>query len=121
MNNAMGESTLQEQATEMQWAQGCKECTFGIVSAQELTGAASLYLERMVQMIDGDIQFCLCKAGTRYRSALMNRRQALIEEARADVRMDEQDSHPDIEKTRQAMTLHYGKMYSEAPTIHFDA
>lgn len=110
-------------SNENDWARGCDKCKFGIVSAPELTGAASLYLERMVQAIDGDLHFCDCRAGTRYRASLLNRRQMLIEEARRDPRMVEyakDRTHPDIEATRLAMMEGYGKMH-RVPTMHFEA
>ncbi len=90
-----------------EWANGCAECNHGIVSAPELTGATTFYLERIVQAVDGDIVFCTCKAGTCYRASLLNRFQKLVEEARKDVRMREsaqQRTHPDIENARIAMT-----------------
>lgn len=68
------------------WARGCDACTCGIVAAPELTGAASLYLERLVQAIDGDITFCECQAGRAYRVSLLNRRQEIIEQARQDAK-----------------------------------
>lgn len=68
------------------WARGCPSCTCGIVAAPELTGAASLYLERLVQAIDGDITFCTCQAGKSYRVSLLNRRQEIIEQTRRDAK-----------------------------------
>lgn len=66
------------------WARGCPSCTCGIVAAPELTGAAAVYLERLVQAIDGDITFCTCHAGKSYRVSLLNRRQRIIEQERRD-------------------------------------
>lgn len=68
------------------WAKGCPSCTHGIVRAPELTGATALYLERLVQAVDGDVVFCTCQAGTRYRVALLNCRQQIIEQQRRDLR-----------------------------------
>lgn len=68
------------------WARGCDACACGIVLAPELTGAAPLYLERLVQAIDGDITFCTCQAGQRYRVSLLNRRQQVLEQARQDAK-----------------------------------
>lgn len=96
---------------EQDWARGCDKCKFGIASAPELTGACELYLERLVQAIDGDITFCDCKAGVRFRVFLLNRFQFLKEEARKDSRMAsfvEKKSHPDIEIARRAMASSYG-------------
>lgn len=92
------------------WASGCEKCKIGIVCAPELTGACELYLERLVQAIDGDITFCDCQAGARYRVYLLNRFQFLKEEARKDGRMTvfvENKSHPDIEAARRAMNSSY--------------
>ena len=66
------------------WAKGCARCRNGIVLAPELTGAASLYLERLVQAIDGDITFCTCQAGQRYRVSLNNRRLEINRQAKQD-------------------------------------
>jgi hypothetical protein len=104
------------------WAAGCPQCTYGIVSAPELTRACELYLERLVQAIDGDITFCTCQAGQVYRVYLLNRRQALIEEARRLPLMADfvkHKSHPDIEQARWAMAQEAGKMH-RVPTIHYE-
>jgi hypothetical protein len=98
-----------------EWAKGCAECGHGIVSAPEITGAATFYLERLVQAVDGDITFCTCRAGTSYRVSLLKRHQRLVEEARKDVRMREsaeRRSHPDIENARIAIAT------QRVPTIH---
>lgn len=88
------------------WANGCDQCKFGVLSAPELTGVASVYLERLVQAIDGDLQFCTCRAGECYKNALRNRLLVLRGEAKRDTRMSDaagRNSHPDIEVTRRAM------------------
>lgn len=102
-----------------EWAKGCGNCNCGIVSAPELTGVASLYLERMIQAKDGTLTFCACQAGQRYRVSLLNRYQTLIEEARRNPMMADaahQLSHPDIENTRAAMHAAYEA--APPPTIH---
>ena len=66
------------------WARGCEGCAYGIILAPELTGAASLYLERLVQATDGDITFCTCPAGHSYRVALNNRRLEINRQAKQD-------------------------------------
>lgn len=106
---------------ENMWARGCPQCKYGILSAPELTGAGSLYLERLVQAIDGDLQFCTCRAGERYKNALRNRLLALRSEAKRDKRMAsfvERNTHPDIESTRHAMQNKTG--YVKAPRIRWD-
>lgn len=69
------------------WAKGCTACTFGIVSAPELTQAAPIFLERIIQALDGDITFCTCQAGQSYRVALRNRHRAIIEQDKRDARI----------------------------------
>ena len=101
------------------WASGCDQCSCGIVSAPELTGVANLYMERMVQAKDGTLTFCSCQAGQRYRVALLNRYQYLIEEARRHPSMQEaarQLTHPDIANTRAAMHAAYEA--APPPTVH---
>lgn len=102
-----------------EWAAGCPNCTHGIVSAPELTGACSLHLERIVQHMAGDITYCTCQAGTRYRVYLLNRRQKLIEEARRDPRMAAQAarlSHPDLD----IAAAHVGSSYRGLPSMRFE-
>lgn len=93
-------NTQQFGDTSRHWGRGCARCKFGIVSAPQLTGACSLYLERVVLMTAGDIEFCECRAGKAHHAALLNRKQSLIEEARKDPRMAEQAarlSHPELD------------------------
>lgn len=104
-----------------EWAAGCGKCNLGIVSAPPLTRACDLWLERLCQAIAGDVHFCDCEAGIRFRVSLLNRRQALIEEARKDGRMQEQArrlTHPDIEIAQWRIARHYES--APAPTIHAD-
>lgn len=103
------------------WGRGCEQCAYGIVDAPTLTGACEVYLERLVQMIDGALNFCSCRAGSRYRAFLLNRFQFLKEEARRDHRMTAfvaLNSHPDIESARRAMDSSYGMM--KMPSIHWE-
>lgn len=105
---------------EQDWARGCPSCKYGIASAPELTGSSELYLERIAQALNGDIQFCTCKAGVRSRAHLLNRHQMLIEEARRDPRMAEsaqRRSHPDIEVAQWKIQNSYAAM----PTIHYES
>lgn len=108
-------------SNENDWARGCDKCKFGIVSAPPLTGVASLYMERMAQALDKSLTFCSCNAGERYRAALLNRRQMLIEEARKDTRMADaahKNTHPDIQATQRLMHAAYEA--APPPTIHAD-
>ncbi len=105
------------------WAKGCERCAYGIVASPEVTGAVEFYLERVVQAVDGDLTFCTCKAGERYRLSLLNRHRKLIEDAKKDGRMGEaasRKSHPDIENARAAMLESHGKM-ARVPTVHFES
>lgn len=105
--------------SEHQWATGCASCAYGIVSAPELTGACSLYMERIVLMTAGDIEFCECRAGKAHHAALLNRRQKLIEEARKDPRMAEQAarlSHVEIDLARHLLGAGRG-----VPSIRFES
>lgn len=106
-------------ASDNQWAAGCPSCTNGIVIAPDLTGAVELHLERLVQHMAGDITYCTCQAGTRYKVYLMNRRLKLIEEARKDPRMAAQAArltHPDIEMAKYKI----GNSYRGMPSIRFE-
>lgn len=103
------------------WAAGCPNCKFGIVSAPELTGAAPLYMERMVQHLDKSLVFCDCRAGKAHYAALGNRYRKLIEEARKDKRLTDfaaRTSHPDIEMARRAIYDAYAS--APPPTVHYD-
>lgn len=105
------------------WARGCEKCKCGIVEAPELTGAVSLYLERLVQAIDGDLHFCTCQAGVRYRVSLLNRFEALKDEAKRDKRMTDaaqRRTHPDVEAARHVIHESCSRTAS-VPTIHYES
>lgn len=105
-------------SNENAWARGCSKCKYGIASSPELTGTCELYLERLVQAMNGDITFCDCKAGVAYRSGLLNRRLILLDEAKRDPLMAsfaERKTHPDIEQAERALR----HSYSMAPPIRF--
>lgn len=107
-------------SNENNWAHGCPKCRYGIANATELTGACELYLERLVQALNGDITFCACRAGARYRVYLLNRHRILIEEARRDPRMTAhalRNSHPDIEQAERAIAHSYNML--KVPTIRW--
>lgn len=110
-------SALKDNGPE--WAHGCDACQYGIVLAPELTGGAEVHLERLIQHNAGDITYCTCQAGTRYRVYLLNRRQKLIEEARKDPRMAAQAarlSHPDLD----IAAAHVGSSYRGLPSMRFE-
>jgi hypothetical protein len=108
-----------------EWAKGCGKCKCGIVQAPPLTGAAPLNMERLIQVMDGDITFCDCQAGSRYYNYLRNRYRILIEEAKklapTDLRMADaamRKTHPEIEIARHHIEQSY--MDTEPPTIRFE-
>lgn len=108
---------------ENDWAFGCPKCKYGIVAAPELTRACDLHMERLVQAITKQIEFCDCKAGIRYHVYLKNRWRMLIEEARRMAPKDNRmlaaagrQSHPDIEIAMHAIEKSYAML--PAPTVH---
>lgn len=100
------------------WAYGCSNCRCGIVAAGDLTGIAELHLERLVQALAKEIEFCDCLAGRCYRAYLLNRRQKLIEEARKDKRMHAEAArltHPEIVWAQQRRAA---LIDASVPTVH---
>lgn len=65
VGDVLGDITKQpaDPESNLRWAWGCDQCKRGIVTAPELTGAVSLYAERLVHCVEGDVQFCTCRAG----------------------------------------------------------
>lgn len=66
--------------SNLAWARGCDElhCQFGVLLAPPLTGAISLYAERMAQTHEHAIEFCECRAGQaarRYYEGIVKRRK----------------------------------------------
>ncbi len=101
------------------WARGCPNCSHGIAAAPELTGACELYLERLVQACDGDITFCTCQAGIRYRVFLRNRFLFLTDEVKKKPSLSAfigRNTHPDIESARIAIQANQG---AKTPPIRF--
>jgi hypothetical protein len=107
-------------SNENDWARGCPKCKGGIASAPELTRACELYMERLVQALDKQIIFCECKAGTRYRAYLLNRRAIAIEEVRGHNLSPQKalDMHPDIAAARKSISHSYEM--ARLPTIHWE-
>lgn len=56
--------------TGPEWAHGCESCTYGLVVASEIIGTLTLSDQRAVQMDEGMIEFCECKAAFMYRQYL---------------------------------------------------
>lgn len=110
-------STYLPNESTQHWAAGCGKCHHGLAIAPELTGACELHLERLAQAIAGEIVFCECQAGIRYRVFLLNLRQARIEEARKHKSMERwaaKLTHPEIEWAVQRR----GETVNFVPTIH---
>ncbi len=97
------------------WARGCDDCANGIVLAPELTGAVPLYMERLVQAIDGDVTFCTCRAGVAYRSSLLNRRQEILERARREAKGSMISTGTEIDTARVAI---HAAQARNTPTVH---
>jgi hypothetical protein len=105
-------------------------CKHGILAAPELTGATPLYLERILQALDGDIRFCTCKNGEEQRIGLLNRHRAIVEQDKRDARIlthktagSEQTLNPE-NTLRIASPLDIARLAIEAararnvPTVH---
>jgi len=97
------------------WARGCDACTNGIILAPELTGAVSLYLERLVQAIDGDVTFCTCRAGLAYRSSLLNGRMEILERAKREAKGGMISRGTEIDTARAAI---HAAQARNTPTVH---
>lgn len=69
-------------AQEQAWANGCPSCTFGVTKVGTLTGAVSLYEERMVQAMRGEAEFCTCRAGHMARQYARKVYSAMTEDGR---------------------------------------
>ena len=50
---------------------GCDRCTFGLINPPPLNIAAATYITRTVQASLGELTFCACEAGQRYRRYLI--------------------------------------------------
>lgn len=81
------------------WAQGCESCTYGMVVAPETIGTLTLADQRAVQMDEGMIEFCNCKAGFMYRQYL---RKIL-----ATMHIDTRKSYREHIQAARVPTVHY--------------
>lgn len=95
-------------AQEQTWANGCPRCTFGVTTQGKLTGAVSLYEERMVQAMRGEAEFCTCRAGHMARQYARKVYSAMTDDGRRLA----------CEKVDQAFTELAAKVAVEQPTVH---
>lgn len=95
-------------ASGAQWANGCPSCTFGVTTQGKLTGAVSLYEERMVQAMRGEAEFCTCRAGHMARQYARKVYSAMTEDGRRLA----------CEKVDAAFTELAAKVAVEQPTVH---
>ncbi len=62
-----------------EWAQGCPDCSYGLVWVGEPLpipkDALSVYGARRVQAANGELTFCECKAGVAMRRHLLGQAQ----------------------------------------------
>ena len=73
------------QAEAPHWASGCESCQCGLVVAPEIIPALGLGEQRAVQMDEGMIEFCECRAGFMYRQYLRKTLNALGMETRRNI------------------------------------
>ena len=66
-----------EQAGIPDGMRGCDKCQFGLVNPPPLNIAAPTYITRTVQASIGELTFCTCEAGQRYRRHLRGVYQSL--------------------------------------------
>lgn len=69
-----------------EWAKGCEGCQFGLAVAPEIIPMFNLPEQRAVQMDEGLIEFCNCRAGFMYRQHLRKVLNGLSLESRKNIR-----------------------------------
>lgn len=79
------DSLKEFQASGPEWSRGCESCRFGLAVAPEIIPALGLGEQRAVQMDEGMIEFCDCRAGFMYRQYLRKVLAALSMESRRSV------------------------------------
>jgi hypothetical protein len=84
------------------WAEGCENgCKYGLVVAPDILPMLMLNEQRAVQMDEGLIEFCTCKAGHMYRQYL----RKVLKEMKVE--------------TRRNIYAHVTA--ARVPTIHYEA
>lgn len=68
------------------WATGCEGCQFGLAVAPEIVPMLQLPEQRAVQMDEGLIECCNCRAGFMYRQYLRKVFNGLGMEERKNIR-----------------------------------
>lgn len=69
-----------------EWAKGCEACINGLVVAPEIVPELNLAEGRAIQMDEGMIEFCNCRAGHMYRQYLRKVLGGLSLESRLNYR-----------------------------------
>lgn len=83
----MATASLNEfQVSGPDWAKGCEGCQFGLAVAPEIVTMLQLHEQRAVQMDEGLIEFCDCRAGFMYRQYLRKVFNAMSMETKKNVR-----------------------------------
>lgn len=116
----MKRATYTQPAADTAWARGCEHCKFGIVASVELTRACEFYLERTIQTLRDQIEFCSCRAGVAYKAHMMNQYRTLIEAARHNPLMQESarnGTHPDLESAAAKIDAIYA---ASMPTMRLE-
>lgn len=111
-----------QRAQDTEWARGCDACKYGVVASVDMTGVCEFYLERLIQTLRDQIEYCTCRAGVAYKAYMMNRYQILLEEARAYPgplmqRCANNGTHPDLENAAAKIDGFYS---SQMPTIRME-
>lgn len=75
-----------QRSNDQAWANGCKDCRYGMVNAPAILAAFPINEGRAVQAADGMIDFCGCKAGHMYRQFARRTYNAMSAELRLNIR-----------------------------------
>lgn len=68
------------------WATGCESCQFGVVAAPEIVRVLNVSEGRAIQMDEGLIEFCECRAAHMYRQYLRRVLGGMSMETRRNMR-----------------------------------
>lgn len=79
-------SLKEYQPSGPEWARGCESCEYGLVVAPEIAPLLNTSEGRAMQMDEGMIEFCNCRAGHMYRQYLRRVLNSLSWEARKYMR-----------------------------------
>lgn len=73
-------------ASGPEWARGCEACEYGLVVAPEFVPMLNVSEGRAIQMDEGMIEFCNCRAGHMYRQYLRRVLTSINMESRRNYR-----------------------------------